>query len=93
MYENCYIVQTQTFCTQQEDDKRSMNSTPIIVHQTTLTSSNALDANHLYIYKPHESLKTVNIVINTIFRNERKQTWVVWKEGSDTYNYSLKLVW
>lgn len=73
MYGNRYIIQTQTFCTQQKDDKRSTNSTPIILRKT-YTSPNALDANHLYIYKPHESLnvkgiKTLKAAANLIIVN------------------------
>ncbi|KAJ8673421.1 hypothetical protein QAD02_004683 [Eretmocerus hayati] len=53
---NRYMVQTQTFCTQQRDDKQSTNAT-FIIFKKTFTSPNALDANSLFINKPHEVLK------------------------------------
>ena len=73
MFGNRYIIQTQTFCVQQRDDKRSSNSTPIVLRKT-YTSPNALDANFLYIYKPHESLhvkdmKTLKAAANLIILN------------------------
>ncbi|XP_058789828.1 uncharacterized protein LOC131663437 [Phymastichus coffea] len=60
IFGNRYIIQTQTFCTQQKDDKRSTNSTPIILKKI-YTSPNALDANSIYIYKPHESVNVKHI--------------------------------
>lgn len=60
IFGNRYMIHTQTFCTQQRDDKRSTNSTPIILRKI-YTSPNALDANFLYIYKPHESVNVRSI--------------------------------
>lgn len=60
MYGNRYMIQTQTFCTQQKDHKQSTNSTPIILRKI-YTSPNALDANFLYIYKPHEAVNMKKI--------------------------------
>ncbi|XP_014210266.1 uncharacterized protein LOC106640676 [Copidosoma floridanum] len=61
MFGNRYIVKTQTFCTQQKDDRRSTNSTPIVLRKL-YTSPHALDANFLYIYKPHETLNVKKVL-------------------------------
>jgi hypothetical protein len=60
LFGNRYVIQTQTFCTQQKDHKTSTNLIPFILRKLH-TSPNALNANLLYIYKPHECINVKNI--------------------------------
>lgn len=58
-----FSIKTQTFCTQQADDKRSRatNLTPVVLRKTN-TTLNEMDVNHIFIYKPHEAMRLGRIL-------------------------------
>ncbi|XP_011498807.1 PREDICTED: uncharacterized protein LOC105362950 [Ceratosolen solmsi marchali] len=61
LFGNRFVIETQTFCIQQEHQKTSTTAFVPYILRKLYTSPNALNANFLYIYKPHEFLNVKNI--------------------------------